>query len=196
MEFDTGCRDDLGFGSTYLPENYLKPGLGDDGFTLDACSSKGYIQDFHQLDQFPVDGLLSNSKFGVPTPCFDQFEASGNGCPANFNLSEWKPFIEMEKFQNRGFLNCAQRIPAEAMEQDKIYPPLNFQELESSNMAFLPEGISCRTAENRYCRKINGMNRKSMTIRKTSKDQRKANVIKGQWTNEEDRLHKIFIYLS
>ncbi|KAF8399678.1 hypothetical protein HHK36_015549 [Tetracentron sinense] len=188
MEFDSGFKEDLAFQPTFCSENDLKPELGD-GFSFEACSSKEMFQDFHNFDQFPVDGSSLNSKFGVPTPCFDPFEVFGNGCSTDFNIFESKPLAEdggngaMQGL--RGFLNYPQRPLVEAMEQDPRHPPLNFQEFELANFV-IPDEISCITADNGYYREV-GLNKKSMTMRRTGKGHKKSNLVKGQWTIEEDR---------
>ncbi|XP_043725475.1 transcription factor MYB98-like [Telopea speciosissima] len=194
MEFDTKYRDSLSFQPMISSENYMKAGFGD-GFSLEACSSKGSLQDFPQFDQFHVDNLSTNSESGVLPLYFDQFETLADGSSSNFDISESKSFIDacgngiMEKFQNRVFMNCSPRIMPDVIELDRMtYPSMNFQDLESPNLPFLPEDISCITVDrNRLCRKM-GMNRKNFPSRRTSKVQKKANLIKGQWTTEEDSL--------
>ncbi|XP_043705373.1 transcription factor MYB15-like [Telopea speciosissima] len=169
MEFDIKYRDDLTFPSTTLQENHMKVGFKD-GFPLDACSSNGYLQDFHQNDQFHVDGLLPNSKSGVDHSNFYQFETLANGSSSNFNIFDSIPLIQgvaMENSQNCPFINFSPRITPEVVITQDRNPTLNFQEFGSPNLTFLPEQVACITADNRYCRKIN---------------------MKDEWTEEEDKI--------
>ncbi|XP_042499146.1 transcription repressor MYB4-like [Macadamia integrifolia] len=188
MEFTTQYRDDLTFQSTIFPENYMKSGFRNE-FPLYASSSKGYLQDFHQIDQFHVDGLSSNLKFGISSPYFNQFETLANRSSSSFNIFNPMPLVEggaMVNFHNRAFMNFSPRIASEALISQDRSSSLNFQDLESSSLAF-----SCIPIENRLCRKIDMIRKNTpstSTSTSTSTAQKKANLIKGQWTTEEDRL--------
>ena len=63
-----------------------------------------------------------------------------------------------------------------------IIKPLNF---------VLPDEVSCISAENGYYKKI-GMNKiRALPItKKPQKGCKKSNVVKGQWTVEEDRYKR------
>ncbi|XP_042499147.1 uncharacterized protein LOC122077302 [Macadamia integrifolia] len=199
MEFDRKYSDDLTFRPTILPENYMKFGFGD-GFPLDARSSNGSLQEVHQIDQFHIDGLLQNSIFWVnPSfnqfeirdhPCFNQFQTSANRSFSNFSISDLMPFIEggaMESFQNRPFMNFSPRIVPEVVIAEDRNPSLNFQQLESPNLAFAPIQITCIAAKNRFHRKM-CMIKKNISIKRRRNDQTTVNLNKGQWTTEEDTL--------
>ncbi|XP_042499857.1 transcription factor MYB98-like [Macadamia integrifolia] len=195
MDFETKYRENLSYPPTILSENYMKPGF-DDGFSLDACSSsKGSLQDYSQFDQFHVDDLSSNSKSGVLPPYFNQFETLASGSSSNFDIFESKSFIEvgdkevMEKFQNRVFMNCPPiRIKPDVIDLDRMtYPSLNFRDLEFPNLPFFPPETCISEDQNRFCRKM-ATNRKNFSSRRTSKVQKRTNLIKGQWTTEEDSL--------
>ncbi|KAJ4972439.1 hypothetical protein NE237_005613 [Protea cynaroides] len=189
MEFNTKHKDDLISQPTILPKKYMNPGFGF-GFPLGSSVSKGYLQDFHQFDQFLVDDLSSNLKFGTLPPYFDQFENLANRSSTNFNISSSMPLIEdgtMEKFQKRVFMNCSPRIAPEAIDQNMNYPSLNFREVVLPNLPFLPQQMSSIIAENMFRTTI-GMKKKSSPIKKKSKVQKKTNVIKGPWSIEEDKL--------
>ncbi|XP_042509794.1 transcription factor MYB115-like [Macadamia integrifolia] len=189
MEFGSKYRDDLIFQSSILPENYMKPGFRNE-YPLDSCSSKGYPQDFPQMDQFHVDCLSSNSEFGVGPPYFNHFKTLLNGSSSNFNIFDLIPLIEdgtIENFQDRASMNFPPGIMPEVMTAQDRSPSLNFQQPQLPNLAFLPEQMACTTKENKLCKKM-GMIRTKVPIRKTRKAQWKDNLVKGQWSTEEDRL--------
>ncbi|XP_023929442.1 transcription factor MYB98 [Quercus suber] len=189
MELDTMFRENPASQPILLSDNYLKSYMKDD-FSFEAPSSKGFLQDFHYLDQFQTNGSLSNPIFGVQTQCY--------GCTSSdFDIYECKPFMDngghghvMENFQGGGYLNHPQRNPIDIMGSDRshmvvttcqdIIKPLNF---------VVPDEVSCITAENGYYKKI-GMNKNRAlpTTKKPQKGRKKSNVVKGQWTVEEDRL--------
>ncbi|XP_075663377.1 transcription factor MYB98-like [Castanea sativa] len=157
-----------------------------DDLSFEAPSSKGFLQSIHHLDQFQINGSSSNPIFGVQTQCTS----------TDFDIFECKPFMDngghghvMDNFQSGGYLNLPQRNPIDIMGSDRshmvfttcqdIIKPLNF---------VVPDEVSCITAENGYYKKI-GMNKNRAfpTTKKPQKVRKKSNVVKGQWTVEEDR---------
>ncbi|KAK7849212.1 transcription factor myb98 [Quercus suber] len=194
----TQCYDSLNNNFTYgenlasqpilLSDNYLESYMKDD-FSFEAPSSKGFLQDIHHLDLFQTNGSSSNPIFGVQTQCIS----------TDFDIYECKPFMDngghghvMDNFQSGGYLNLPQRNPIDIMGSDRshmvfttcqdIIKPLNF---------VVPDEVSCITAENGYYKKI-GMNKNRAfpTTKKPQKGRKKSNVVKGQWTVEEDRIGK------
>ncbi|KAJ4961995.1 hypothetical protein NE237_021905 [Protea cynaroides] len=184
MEFETKYIDSRSFQPAISPENYMKPGFGDGFPSLDDCLSKGSLQDFFQFNQCPVHGLSLISKSGFFPPYFDQYETLGGGSSSNFNISEPKSF--MENFQDRVFKNFPPRIMPEVTDLDRNYHSLNFQNLESHNLGYLHE-LSGIDLGNSFCMKM-GMDKKNVPSKKKTKAQKNTNVIKGQWTPEEDSL--------
>nr|POE89381.1 transcription factor myb98 [Quercus suber] len=186
MELDTKFRENLASQPILLSDNYLESYMKDD-FSFEAPSSKGFLQDIHHLDLFQTNGSSSNPIFGVQTQCIS----------TDFDIYECKPFMDngghghvMDNFQSGGYLNLPQRNPIDIMGSDRshmvfttcqdIIKPLNF---------VVPDEVSCITAENGYYKKI-GMNKNRAfpTTKKPQKGRKKSNVVKGQWTVEEDRL--------
>ena len=63
-----------------------------------------------------------------------------------------------------------------------IMRPLNF---------VVPDEVSCITLENGYNKKIGkNKNRAFPTTKKPQEGRKKSNVVKGQWTVEEDRYKR------
>lgn len=225
MELDTKLRENNAYHHPSLSsdQNYnMKPYMKDDhSFHLEASSiSKGdyYLQDFdHHLDDqtFHVNGSSSRPIFGSQrTPCFEYPYDPYNTYMEPTNLEnqysyESKPFVVdqngghghvMDNFQlgvysstfsNRNpmdLINGPDCLPLNFHGQDNIIKPLNF---------VVPDEVSCITAENGYYKKGGGMNknRTSLFTRRTSKTRKKTNVVKGQWTIEEDRYLYIHIYI-
>ncbi|XP_010250365.1 PREDICTED: transcription factor MYB98-like [Nelumbo nucifera] len=185
MEFDKNYRDDIAFEPIFLSENCSKPHFGD-GFSLENSSSNGYFEENHCFDQFHVDGSSSNMKFGFPSAYLYQLETLANGYSTVLDASESKPFINDCGMGTLGLLYSPQMTPVvDVMEQDTSHPPLNFHEIESSGFEFSDE-ISCITANNEFYRKV-GLNKRGVSMRKTSKLRTRHNLVKGQWTTEEDR---------
>ncbi|KAI3988166.1 hypothetical protein MKX01_011955 [Papaver californicum] len=219
MEFEPRYGEDFTFKQNVLGENYLKSDFGY-GFSMRACNnSKGVIQDIPKLDQCSLDGCYQNSNLGMsssspplPPPStkhvnyLDQV-SNGNSIMHNFDIFEYKPFLEGEGstnnstniinggmfHQNKGFFNFPLVTPLSETIMDQnhpshLSPSLSFQELEQVNLS-IPDELSCITAENGIYGEAAVKKRISPEKRRSAiKGQRRSNVIKGQWTMEEDRL--------
>ena len=197
MELDTKFRENLASQPILLSDNYLESYMKDD-FSFEAPSSKGFLQEIHHLDQFQTNGSSLNPIFGVQT----QWTST------DFDIYECKPFMDngghghvMDNFRSGGYLNLPQRNPIDIMGSDRshmvfttcqdIIKPLNF---------VVPDEVSSITAENGYYKKIaTNKNRAFPTTKKPQKGRKKSNVVKGQWTVEEDRYKRfhssIYIYI-
>jgi myb proto-oncogene protein len=197
MELNTKLRENLVSQPILFSDNYLKPYMKDD-FSFEAPSSKGFLQDFHQLDQFQTNGSSSNPIFGVQTQCYDSFNNNFTyGCTStDFDIYECKPFVDngghghvMDNFQSGGYMNLPQRnIPIDIMGSDRSHLAFTTcQDIKPMNFV-VPDEVSCITAENGYYKRI-GMNKNRAlpTTKKPFKGRKKSNVVKGQWTIEEDR---------
>ncbi|KAJ9677762.1 hypothetical protein PVL29_022634 [Vitis rotundifolia] len=199
MDFDRKYKENLASQPMLLPENYLKSYMGDGGFSLEACSSKAFFQDFHHLDhQFPTNASSKTLQFGVQTACLDPFDSFTYGSGMNLDVYELKPYAEnvgvMENFQsNNGggyLLHHHQRAAAaDMMGLDRGRVAFNSQEIKPVNFV-IPDEV-CIAAENRLYKKISmstAKNGASPAAKKTYKGRKKTHVVKGQWTIEEDRL--------
>uniref|UniRef100_A0A2N9HYE6 Uncharacterized protein n=1 Tax=Fagus sylvatica TaxID=28930 RepID=A0A2N9HYE6_FAGSY len=214
MEFDTNFREDFPFLSTLASNSPSKPPelpneLGGNQFSLEASSPKGLIHNFHNFDNFPLNGSNLNPHHvdhvniegstthpldGIQIPYSDPFEAYSNGFFKEFNAYASTLFApdgkngNMHGFESTiGLWDNPQKNLVQPIAQNQIYLPLNYQQLGSAN-GRLAEDMSCTTAENGYHMKADEKKRKRMNMRKASKAQKKTNIIKGQWTPQEDRL--------
>ncbi|XP_010251366.1 PREDICTED: transcription factor MYB98-like [Nelumbo nucifera] len=184
MEFETTYRDDLALRPVSWSENCLEPHLGD-GFSLEVSSSTGYFQELWKF----VDGSSSDTEFGFSTLFFDHLEAIASGYSTVLDVYKPKPITEdcgngiMEIFQNTGLLSYTQRTPeTTVIELDRSH--LFLQRIESPNSG-LPDEISCITWENGPYKEV-GLKKRSVAMRKAGKFQKRKNVVKGQWSTEED----------
>lgn len=200
MEFDNNLREDFPFlSSLFSDHNPSKPELTN-GFSLEASSSKGLVHDFQHFDDhdhfpltgfnlnplhvddqyFNVEGSSSDSLSGIQSP-WPVFNAYGN---INANMHGFESSsvgLVWDNPQN----NLVQPM---AGQISQIYLPLNnIQELGSANIGRLGDDVSCITLESGYHRRAYQKKRKRVHIRKASKVQKKHNIIKGQWTPQEDR---------
>ncbi|GKV18945.1 hypothetical protein SLEP1_g29256 [Rubroshorea leprosula] len=170
-----------------LSENYAK---ARDGFPFETqvTFSKGnsYLQDFQHLDQFHVQGgsaSSSNPVFGIPNAFYDPFEPVSYGCSTNcFNeMLEKKPFGDS---YNRGNAHAVDNF------QRNDLNTFDFQETGAMNFVVSDEFSSVGG----WSDKKAGFS-KSRTLGATLpsssrnlKGRRKSNLVKGQWTVEEDKL--------
>lgn len=195
MELDTKLTENLASQPMLLSDNYLMKPYMKDGFSFEAPSSKGFLQDFHHPGQFQTNGSSSNPIFGVPqTQCYDSLINNFTyGCSSDFDIYECKPFADncgrghvMDNFQSAGYLNLSQRNPIDIMAFTT-----NCQDIKPVNFV-VPDELSSITAENGYYKRVSmNKNRALQTTIRTYKGRRKCNVVKGQWTIEEDRYRKV-----
>ncbi|XP_057950955.1 transcription factor MYB98-like [Malania oleifera] len=213
MEFDSKHNREVDVAFIQQPifpyDNYLKPEM-QDGFSLEAIASKALLQDTQPLDQVLVYGSSSNSlDFGM-LHCNPPMDS---GCSSNLNFYKSKAFEKNSasgassfvmdnintNFQGGGgysFIQYPYRsiLPnSNMMGASRSFLPFNFQEIKSVSLV-LPDEASCTTmpSNNGYYKNVNGTNKgiKTSTLgRRAYKSRnRESNVVKGQWTIEEDRL--------
>ncbi|KAL6964409.1 hypothetical protein U1Q18_035464 [Sarracenia purpurea var. burkii] len=211
MEFEKNYREDLTYPQILLPNNYMKPEIEDD-FYFKSCSSKGYFQDIHHLDQFSFTGSSPlNPEFGVQTTSSDPFDPFMSICSLDLDdLYESKPFVEnggtMQSFNNGGgYLKNPKKTPVDVTTSDPSCMTFDCQEDIKPLNFVIPDEGSCITAENGYYKEVGikkngggsgrGRGRRgscstaAQGIKKPCKGGRKkSHSVKGQWTIEEDRL--------
>lgn len=205
MESNTNCRNDHNAPPlpTGLSNFNLKLEILDDDFCIDNfSSSKGYLQDFQNLDHFPLTASSFNLDIGIQANGFDPFDPFSHGSYTEFGLYEFKPFEEngsmsatMQDFQGGGFLNFPERkdslMEIESALKYHDPKPLCFVVRDESSFV---------TADNLGCHKEDGSKRsknsiqsnnsnvsESVLTKKCARGRKKFKSAKGQWTAEEDR---------
>ncbi|CAK9176132.1 unnamed protein product [Ilex paraguariensis] len=128
---------------------------------------------------------------------FDPFQASSASAsdPKNLNLLSPRPFAfdsttkeAMHGFQSGGHLNFSSENLIPTMDDEShTHQPLNFREFISMNVNSPDDQLSCVTAENGHS-KADPKLKKTVQTKRSSNCQKKSNVVKGQWTREEDRV--------
>ncbi|KAF3444639.1 hypothetical protein FNV43_RR14332 [Rhamnella rubrinervis] len=216
MDFVTNSsRED--FALSFYDHNPLKPPqlCNNNEFSLESSNShhdhrhqllpNGSNLNFQSFDHdhnFTIQGGSSSNPFiGVPNPCIDPFDAYTNGVPMDFNANSM-PLLASDSTQNGLFMHgnfhtttakaisdYHPEIQAQSLAQTQLYPSLNFRELGSDSTTKLPadDQLSCVTAQTRLHKRV-AKKKRPLHMRKASKVQKKSNIIKGQWTLQEDRL--------
>lgn len=192
MDLETKLRET--YASHPIQENYMKPSSMKDQLPFGMPSSHGFLQDFHVNSS-----SYNNQVFGVQTPNFDPFDQNFT---YGFDVYECKPFVEnnggghahvIDNFQYGGYsLNLPQRNQLDMMVANQSYLPFNPQETKPLNFV-APDEVSCISPLNYYKRvRVNKNNRAYPTTRRTYKVRKKSNIVKGQWTVDEDGYMKIW----
>jgi myb proto-oncogene protein len=205
MEFDNNLREDFPFLSCFFSDNLSKPELTTNGFSLEASSSKELVHDFqhfdgfnnlnpdhHHVDHFNVEGYSSSDPlYGIQAPWVSE------GFLKDFNAYASTLFASDGNNGNmHGFESSQNNLVQPMAGQSQIYLPLNVKELGSANVRVADDvSISCITLDNGYHRRAYQKKRKRVHIRKASKVQKKHNIIKGQWTPQEDRYVYIELHI-
>jgi len=203
MDIGASLKENYASQPMHVQENILKPSMGDQ-LPFGAPSSQGFLQDFHHIDQFPVNnGSSSNPIFGVHAPNFDPFDHNVNceSAPPDFEVFECKPFAEnngsahthlMHNFQYVGYsLNLPRTNQMDMEVANQRYLPFNALETKPLNFV-VPDEVSCISPPYKKVG-LNKNLRESPSTRRTFKPRKKSNIVKGQWTSEEDRCIISFI---
>nr|AGN52041.1 MYB-related transcription factor [Salvia miltiorrhiza]AGN52151.1 MYB-related transcription factor [Salvia miltiorrhiza] len=181
----------------------LKREILDDDFGMDnLSSSKGYLQDFQDLEQLPMTASYCNWDTGIQANGFDPFASFPHGSVTDFSLYRFKPYEEngsmlsaIQDFQAGGFLNFPDRKGSSMVTKTA-------SEYNSKPLCFVvPDESSCVTGDNfgyhnkdgskRNKNIVNGSNSnisESLSTKKCVRAPKKSKSAKGQWTAEEDRL--------
>lgn len=198
MEIDTKLRANRH--QVYFSENNNYPKLplylkNDTPSDVPFSSSSTYLQDFHHLDhQIQANGSSTNPMFGVQTQCFDTFDRFPYyNNSSNFDVYECKPFADnyngghghvMDNFQSGGgYLNHHVMMGSDHQSQISYtyQEPLSF---------VVPDEASCVNNNNNIDKSYyrnRRFDKSRFHSKKTIKGGKKSNVVKGQWTIEEDR---------
>ncbi|XP_058783550.1 transcription factor MYB98-like [Vicia villosa] len=184
---------------TKLTENfYFKPNMKNQENPFIVPSSQGFLQDFNHIDKFNPNGTFFNHVSGV--------QNFGPSDKFSFADNDFKPFVEnsgngnghafvMDNFLHGGYElnNLSQRnnqVETMVTNQSNYFPfNINIPQ-ETKPLSFVaPDEVSCMPSM-RYYKRF-GMNRNSKAYpltRKIEKIRKNSNVVKGQWTVEEDGL--------
>ena len=159
----------------------------------------------HHFHQFSIDGSSKNHFFGVSSTCTDPFEPDSNGFSNDLNAyTPSFPFAPddtvnngpFQGFQSEGCCDFSQnKVSAHQPlpETDQSYnQPLNFQDQQPPMTAKLADEVSCVTADQNGVDQKN--NQRFFQTRRGSKALKKTNIIKGQWTPQEDRYKHNFLF--
>ncbi|OIW00324.1 hypothetical protein TanjilG_27575 [Lupinus angustifolius] len=201
MDLETNQNENYASQPMHLQENYLKQPSKKEELPFETPSSQEFMQDFQHIDQFHhTNASLPNQVFGIQTQNFDPFVNITCGCSqSDFDGYECKPFVEndgsgshahvVDIFQYEGYsLNFPRRNQMDIMPSNQSYLPFNPLETKSMNFA-APDEVSCISPANYYRRVgLNRNNKTSPIIRRSCKVKKKSNIVKGQWTEDEDRL--------
>lgn len=181
----------------------LKHETLDDDFGMNKnnlSSSKGYLQDFQDLEQFPMASAFCNWGTGIQGNGFDPFPSFPHSSSTDFGLYRCKPYEDngmlsaIQDFQGGGFLSFPERKDSSLVT--KIVSEYNPKAL----CFVVPDESSCVTGDNfgyrnkdgskRNKNLFHGNNRDASEFASTKKGARapkKSKSAKGQWTAEEDR---------
>lgn len=204
MELDKKLNETFSPFAGYMSDGYSKPYLKCEPWFDDASTSKGFMQNFHHLNQFHVNETSLNPVFGEKTACFYPFDAACNfSTSADLETYECKPFdhlktgghgLGMDNFQNWGcYPGFDQRVyPSSISGIDRSLQMMFFnqqqQDIKPMNLV-VPDEVSCTIAD-KYDKK-NDIDKNysaiSSNLPRTRKFRKKGHIIKGQWTREEDR---------
>ncbi|KAL5544189.1 hypothetical protein UlMin_007973 [Ulmus minor] len=201
MEVDAELRENLNMAnhpSCFRDNNYLKPYTKDE-LSIEVSSSNGYyLQDFHHFDRFHPNGSSSNPVFGSQTPFINPSKGYTIVGSLNLGFYQYKQstkngtdhgLVMEQNFQVGGgeHLSFSGGNSIDMVGFDSSFLPLNYLENNPLNVVVPNEVSSCITAENGYY-KANKNIRASLTKRKTYKGHKNNSKLKGQWTDEEDRI--------
>ncbi|KAK7411106.1 hypothetical protein VNO78_02511 [Psophocarpus tetragonolobus] len=179
----------------HLQENCLQPSMKD-MLPFGNLSSHGFLQDFHHIDRFNVNLSSSNLNHTPNFNAFDNFTFKGSS--PDLDIYECKPYVEnsvsghthvMDNFLYGNYsLNIPQKNQLDLMDANQSFLPFSPQEIKPSNY-IVPDEVSCISPVNYYKRvDVNKNNKSYPTTKRTYKIRKKSNIVKGQWTIEEDGL--------
>ncbi|TKY73508.1 Transcription factor MYB98 [Spatholobus suberectus] len=193
MDLETMLKETYVSQPMHLQESCLQPSMRD-MLPSGNPSSHGFMKDFHHIDQFHVNDSSSNP---IQTPNFDTFDNFSFIGSSPFDVYECKPFVEnsdrhaqvMDNFLYGNYsLNLPQRNQLDVMATNQSFLTFNSQQTKPANFV-VPDEVSSISPVNYYKRVgVNKNNKSYPTTRRTYKVRKKSNIVKGQWTIEEDGL--------
>ncbi|OAY29491.1 transcription factor MYB98 [Manihot esculenta] len=157
----------------------------------------------YHLDHFTIEGSSKNPFLGVSATCIDPLEPLPNGFSSDLNA-----FVSAALLPANGGESGYDHRPLHGSLQRRSfgdYNPQKFDEandplgqkltyhhqslnMRSMNLAKLPDEVSCITGDNGYGKEADHRKDQRFQIKKDGKVHKKAQIIKGQWTPQEDRM--------
>ncbi|KDO55226.1 hypothetical protein CISIN_1g044021mg [Citrus sinensis] len=195
MELDSSFRDDNPFISSLFSDNLFKSDLGNGFSSLENPSSKvsPLFQILTILIDLPSKDPQKDPPLGISTMSFDPLKGYSNGFLGTESAYTATPLVlnstndVLHGPERRGFWDYSQNFSAHPKPETPNFQPIlmNFQDYESSS-AKLPDEVSCVTGENAYNQ--DQKRNKRIPVKRERKLPKKNNIIKGQWTPQEDRM--------
>ncbi|GAV67951.1 Myb_DNA-bind_6 domain-containing protein [Cephalotus follicularis] len=151
----------------------------------------------HHLNQISIEESSKDTFFGISSTCTTPFEPYISN-DLNLIAQAYIPCVPdggstlLHGLQSGEIRDYPQKyVVDQPLAQTHIYdPPINSKDQLGSGSARVADEISCITGENGCHEKVDQKRSttKRMQNRKGNKNQKKKNIIKGQWTSQEDRL--------
>ncbi|XP_057983894.1 transcription factor MYB98-like [Malania oleifera] len=171
-----------------------------DQFSIEGSSSSPFFglstPRFNTFEAYAnrLSSSTSSRNFNLSTKVMPSTMVGGNGSGSRSGSGSGSG-VKYEFHQViRGFLDHhpspRQRInPAQKEQSLPIYPALvNSQDIRSMSTCMLPDDqVSCITAENGHYKEAD-LKKGRLQAKRKGQGREKSDVIKGQWTPEEDRL--------
>lgn len=210
MELDSSFRDDYPFISSLFSDNLFRSDLENGFSSLENPSSHGISFHNHHnnhdcglisestfsnpryLNRFTIEGSSTGPPLGISATSFDPLEVYSNGFLGTENAYASTPLVPtstnevLHGPERRGFWNYSRNFSAQSKPETPNFQPIlmNFQDYGSSS-AKLPDELSCVTGENAHNQ--DQKRYKRVLMKRERKLPKKNNIIKGQWTPQEDR---------
>ncbi|KAJ8750306.1 hypothetical protein K2173_014221 [Erythroxylum novogranatense] len=214
MEIDTKFRDEFPYLSSLLIEYPLKHELTN-GLSLEAPSSKqALFHNFHQLshlaniddgqsssfnarflDRFnSIEGSSKNIFAGISETCIDPVQAlvsEFSGDLSAYLSVSFSPDVAeklLHDFQSKPFWDCPEKPEDTCFDEEQMHQPLTFEDFRLINSRVPTDDSSSVTEKNDHQKRVVQKKDKRLQVKKHSRPCKNINIIKGQWTPEEDRL--------
>lgn len=185
----------------FSPDNYLrKPYMKEYVFPCETPSAKSFLQDFNHLDQLHANRSLFGVLTGSNSDSLDVFPYRLSPATHLYEC-DYKPYTNnnnglygRDNFQSGGCLNLPQENLIDMIGPNQSHMSLDLQETKPMNIEVL-DGTPCATTKYDYYTK-GGLYKNDAILpltRRTGNTPKKEpiNLVKGQWTAEEDRYVKI-----
>ncbi|CAK7328096.1 unnamed protein product [Dovyalis caffra] len=214
MEFNTKLREEFPFLSSLLSEYTLNPEGANEFSPEEALSSKGLFHNFHHpitnsplFDHFTIEGSSKNPFSGISGTCIDP--AGLDALATGFSTHDLNAYAStplspadcgdrlLHGLQRRQVWDYDSQKIFEAYSLDKkeMNGPLQFEEIGSmstGNNKGSTDEVSCVSTEDthdQYQKKVDHhRTAKKLLLKKDSRVHKQSQLIKGQWTPQEDRL--------